>query len=284
MDGTTNKPVNYLNNKELLQEIHKSKNSYSEYKDKKYENYDLILAPESFELAIYNKGVKNKLEYLKKQCLTEANIKLAKANKAAKINALNKGKNLPKVKPEDIKKGELVFRVLNYDHIPDDTEGRKKNPKTVGDTKYKLNFTPFVHYVIANNGKLSEVGRSHCKNGEFSITHGKITDRLAEGFMMLVNKYSQRSNWRGYTYINEMKGQALLHLVHMSLKFNEHKSDNPFAYYTSSVCHSFTKVLNDEKRNHDIRDDLLEEMGQSPSLTRQLENEANIRQMRDNNW
>ena len=35
--------VNYLNNKDILKEIHKSKSSYCYYKDKKkYADYDLI--------------------------------------------------------------------------------------------------------------------------------------------------------------------------------------------------------------------------------------------------
>ena len=34
---------------------------------------------------------------------------------------------------------DLVFRIMTYDHIPDEY-GRKLNPKTVADTKVKLNF------------------------------------------------------------------------------------------------------------------------------------------------
>ena len=44
-----------------------------------------------------------------------------------------------------ITKGELIFRIMTFDHIPEEP-GRKKNPKTVADTKVKLNFPPFQHY------------------------------------------------------------------------------------------------------------------------------------------
>ena len=37
------KRVNYLNNKDMLAEIHKSKNSYCFYKKPEYANYDIIL-------------------------------------------------------------------------------------------------------------------------------------------------------------------------------------------------------------------------------------------------
>ena len=98
---------------------------------------------------------------------------------------------------------------------------------------------------------------------------------------LMVNRYSQRANWRGYTYLDEMKGQALLQLSHMGLQFNEAKSDNPFSYYTASVSNSFTRVLNTEKENQDLRDDLLVQAGQSPSFTRQLKIEDEIRKMRE---
>jgi hypothetical protein len=77
-----------------------------------------------------------------------------------------------------------------------------------------------------------------------------------------------RGNWRGYTYVDEMRGQALLQLAQIGLQFNEFKSQNPFAYYTAAINNSFTRVLNLEKRSQNIRDDLLEEEGLNPSNTR----------------
>ena len=58
------------------------------------------------------------------------------------------------------------------------------------------------------------------------------------------------------------------------IQFDESKSQNPFAYYTAAITNSFTRVLNLEKRNQNIRDDLLQEAGQLPSFSRQLDHEA----------
>jgi len=66
-----------------------------------------------------------------------------------------------------------------------------------------------------------------------------------------------------------MRGQALLQLSQIGLQFDEAKSQNPFAYYTAAITNSFTRILNIEKKNQSIRDDILEMNGLNPSFTRQ---------------
>ena len=92
-------------------------------------------------------------------------------------------------------------------------------------------------------------------------------------FIKLSERYAQKSNWRGYTYVDEMRGQAILQLSQIGLQFNESMSENPFAYYTAAVTNSFTRILNLEKNNQNIRDDLLEENNLTPSMTRQHSHE-----------
>jgi hypothetical protein len=65
-----------------------------------------------------------------------------------------------------------------------------------------------------------------------------------------------------------MKGQAILQLTQIGLQFDESKSDNPFAYFTAAVTNSFVRVINIEKRNQNIRDDILEMNGMNPSYSR----------------
>jgi hypothetical protein len=117
------------------------------------------------------------------------------------------------------------------------------------------------------------VGKSHWKGdlekGKFTKDHGTMTAKLAHMFIKLCERYATRSNWRGYTYNDEMRSQALLQLSQIGLQFDEAKSQNPFAYYTAAITNSFTRVLNIEKRNQNIRDDILEMNNYSPSYTRQ---------------
>src|SRR6056300_1053801 len=273
------KKVNYLNNKDILKEIHKSKMTYCWVADDKYNGFDIIL------------------EDVKK--INRNSIKAARENKAAKIQydgyqaemALHDSKdykNKPKQKqfavdPKSIDKEDLVFRVMTMEHIPD-APGRKKNPKNEAETKERVNFPAFKHYAYQGD-EIVEVARSHWQgslsNGEFSVDHGTLTNKLGIMFLKLVERYSHRANWRGYTYVDEMRGQAILQLAQIGLQFNEAKSDNPFAYYTAAVNNSFTRVLNLEKRNQAIRDDILIDSGHLPSYGRQIKHAEEMRIMRE---
>jgi len=251
---------NYLNNKDMLKQIHISKSNYSWFEDRdKYHQHDIILYKTDDIPEAVVRARKNKAKRLQKT--------------AWDANEDKKKKQVDfEVDPSSFDEDEVVFRVMGFDHIPDEP-GRKANPKTVADHKIKLPFPAFKHYTYVDE-ELNEVGISHYnKDKVFDLSAGKITAVLATMYIKLVERYSQRSNWRGYTYIDEMRGQALLQLAQIGLQFNEDKSDNPFAYYTTVVNNSFTRVLNIEKKNQGIRDDLLEKAGQAPSWTRQLAHE-----------
>jgi hypothetical protein len=165
---------------------------------------------------------------------------------------------------------------MTFDHVPLQP-GRKKNPKTVADHHTQVNFKPFQHYRYNDKDELVCIGKSHwvggMENGYFSKDHGDMTRNLAMMFMKLVERYGTRSNWRGYTYNDEMQSAALLQLCQIGLQFDESKSQNPFAYYTATITNSFTRILNLEKKGQNIRDDILEQNGLMPSYTRQFANE-----------
>ena len=272
-------PVNYLNNKDILKEINASKLTYCQISDEKYSNYDIIV---------------NNITDINETTIAEARVnksnKLQSEAYAVAMSTHDRAdyKNKPKQKefavdPDSFDLEELIFRVMNMDHIPLQP-GRKKNPKTEADTKAKVNFPAFKHYAYQGD-KLVEVVRSHwlgsISNGEFSVDHGRITNKLGTMFLKLVERYSHRANWRGYTYVDEMRGQALVQLSQIGLQFNEAKSDNPFAYYTAAVNNSFTRILNLEKRNQMIRDDILIDSGHLPSYGRQIKHEEEMRLIRE---
>jgi len=256
------KRVNYLNNKDMLKQIHKSKSTFCSYVDPAYEQFDIILPSiEKINIRTIAEAKRNRA----KKMTTTAYEAAKSQNKKVKITEFE-------VDYRSIQKSDLIFRVMTFDHIPDEP-GRKKTPKTVADTKVKLNFPPFQHYRFDENDNLVCIGKSHweggMENGCFSKAHGTATNELAKMWMKLVDRYATRGNVRGYTYNDEMKGQAILQLSQIGLQFDESKSNNPFAYYTAAVTNSFVRVINLEKRNQNIRDDILEMNELKPSHTRQ---------------
>lgn len=263
----TERKVKYLNNRDLLSEIHNSKCSFSSFTKKEYSQHDIILPNlDKVNIRTVAEAKRNRAKRLGLEAFNRAR---AEGDKKIKLSECT-----PDYKT--IQKQDLVFRIMTFDHIPL-APGRKKTTKTTADSHDKVNFPPFQHWKFDENDELICVGKSHWRGtvakGKFSKDHGRITENLGRMFIKLSERYAQRSNWRGYTYIEEMKGQAILQLSQIGLQFDESKSENPFAYYTAAVTNSFTRILNIEKKNQNIRDDLLEDAGLTPSTTRQYQHE-----------
>ena len=290
MSLPSKKPVNYLNNKDILKEIHSSKNTYCVFLKPEDHRYDFIVD-------IPTESMEKSLEYAYKP----ENIQLARETRAARLDIeqdLSKGTT----DPESIPLTDLVFRVMTWDHIPvapkqprkvdkkktakdffefdqeqDEIFSDLEDPTTIKEiddmVHVKVNFPPFQHYRLNKTNTFKCIGKSHwigdLKTGEFSKDQGNITNKLAKMYIMMCEKYAMKFNWRGYTYNDEMRNSAILQLTYVGLRFNEAKSANPFAYYTAAITNSFCRVLNSEKRNQNIRDDILEMNGLNPSWTRQ---------------
>jgi len=278
--------VNYLNNRDILKEIHLSKNTYCSFRDRTTDHqFDMILPS---------------VDKINQKTVAEARRVRADRHKRETGEVID---------PKKIPNTEVVFRIMTWEHIP---MAPKKIPKTavkkkkiedildldevtedpladlvedivLNPTHMRVNFPPFWHYRLDENKMPVLVGKSHWRgdldSGEFCKDHGNMTRKLAMMFMKLCERYATRSNWRGYTYNEEMRGQALLQLSQIGLQFDESKSQNPFAYYTAAITNSFTRILNIEKKNQNIRDDILEMNGLNPSWTRQNSGKAGMAAM-----
>jgi hypothetical protein len=246
----------YITNKELLAEIHRSKITYNYYVEPKHAAYDAIVARDSIN------------EELATTVMDKLNNRPRRSKTAE-----------PEPKIESIY--DLVFRVMTYEHVPLCDDKKKRSRAAAGEGHLRVNFPPFKHYRLAENGDLVEVGRSHwtgdLETGDFCLDKGRISNRLAHMFMLLVERYSRRGNWRGYTYVDEMRSSALLQLAQVGLQFDESKGDNPFAFYTTTIQNCFTRIFNVERKNQNIRDDMLILAGAKPSYTRQVEHELSQR-------
>lgn len=100
-----------------------------------------------------------------------------------------------------------------------------------------------------------------------------FTAKLTEYLQLMVNKYANKGQWRGYSYIEDMKSEALLTLCQNAFKYDETRYDNPFGYYTQIIKYCFITSLEKEELVRDIKDSLWEAQGMTPSFARQVKNE-----------
>ena len=139
------KRVKYLNNRDLLAQIHASKNTYCSYVTPDAAQYDIIVTNlKKINIRTIAEAKKNKAKRL-----TQDAWEMAKAEGKKKIKLVDYT-----VSPRKIDKMDLVFRVMMFDHVPMDSE-RKKNPKQTADHHAKVNFPPFQHYKLDKKGKKS---------------------------------------------------------------------------------------------------------------------------------
>ena len=122
-----------------------------------------------------------------------------------------------------------------------------------------------VNY-LNNKDLLAEVIKSKEQN--------KMTNELARMLTLLTVRYSSKGNLAGYTYVDDMRAYAMLMLCKTWNSFNPEKSKNPFAFFTQCVKNSFRQYLNNEKKQRDIRDQLLVDIGLTPSHRFQLDHQT----------
>jgi hypothetical protein len=401
--------INYLSNAELLHEINESKKSYSYFIDPEYTNYTVIV----HDLSEINDELISAAKAIKASQKNSARIRAYHLSSTPKAEIIENMRT-EKLSDTDIDKAELVFRLMTFDHVPEEV---KKIQKTLLN---RIHFPPFKHYAFVDD-ELKEVGRSHwingLENGQYSDTHGKMTNSLSQALIKLTNRYGSKANFAGYcvddttealtqrgwfkydqieigkdkilsldtktdhlswsnindvyignfegnmfkltgstidalvtpghkfldeysnlkvveefktgdkiktmskydityseefistveitmspyngivwcpstdygnfvcrrgkkiyvtgnSYLDDMKGQALLQLSTVALQFDESKSNNPFAFYTSCIYTSFLKVLKNEKKQRTIRDDIMQEEAGISSHSHQLDYES----------
>lgn len=90
-----------------------------------------------------------------------------------------------------------------------------------------------------------------------------FTEQLGRYAIKIVNGLSHRPNFNWYTYIDEMRSEALLAVVKGLKNFDPERYDNPFAYITQISWNAFIGYINKEKtksktknRLFDLKDSL----------------------------
>jgi len=177
--GFTIRKQKYLNNRDLLAEIHRSKCSFSSFTLPEHQQYDIILTSlDKINIRTVADAKRARAKRLGIAAFTAARMSGDKKTKLAECTP--DYKTIPKT--------DVVIRIMTFEHIPL-APGRKKTVKNTADSHEKVNFPPYQHWKFNDEDELICVGKSHWKGsvekGHFSKDHGRITENLGKMFIKL---------------------------------------------------------------------------------------------------
>jgi hypothetical protein len=93
---------------------------------------------------------------------------------------------------------------------------------------------------------------------------GKSSDRLGELFKLHVDKMGTSFAFKNYTYLDEMKSDALIFLLKYANRFDpEFISDKVqgttcFSYCSTIIYRAFIQTINREQRYADLKNDIIQ--------------------------
>lgn len=121
--------------------------------------------------------------------------------------------------------------------------------KTV--TNYVDNDT-FCNAIVAWNKSCKEAQEQGKKIPIMTDIIGIQIEKMAEGL-------SHRYNFRNYTYIDEMKSDAIYMACRAIKNFDPEKSTNAFGYFTFVMWRAMTSRIKAEKKEHETKMSLLKD-------------------------
>lgn len=92
------------------------------------------------------------------------------------------------------------------------------------------------------------------------------TDNLVKIIVLTVNRISTLNMFRHYTYLDDMKAEAIYQSLRGITKFDLTKKNesgqnmSSFSYLSQIIHNAFKQILKKEKRNRDIKDQVIERM------------------------
>lgn len=104
-----------------------------------------------------------------------------------------------------------------------------------------------------NNAELTECLSVWIKNNKTTGQRTPIPELVGRAIINITDIYSKKKNFVGYTYLEDMKADAILTCIKYLHNFNPEKSSNAFGYISLIVVHAFQGILNKEKKQRDIK-------------------------------
>lgn len=107
-----------------------------------------------------------------------------------------------------------------------------------------------------NNEDFANVVEKWINDSKEAGERVEIPYYMAECFLKIVKGLGSKKNFSGYTYILDMKSEAIEHCVKYADRFNVEKSRNAFAYFTQISFNAFIQMINKEKKIAKLKFDM----------------------------
>ena len=191
--------VNYLNNRDILKEIHLSKNNYCWFRDRVNDHqYDIILSSvDKINQRTIAEARRNRADRLKREGIILDPKKIPNTDIVFRVSCWDHIPKAPKKLTKAEQKKQKLEDILDLDDATEDELLTDIVEIPVLDMNHvRVNFPPFEHYRIDEDKKPYIVGRSHWKGdlatGEFSKDHGDMTKKDRKS-TRLNSSHSQQS-------------------------------------------------------------------------------------------
>jgi hypothetical protein len=85
------------------------------------------------------------------------------------------------------------------------------------------------------------------KASEFSgLPKPRVPEYIGECLLKITENIAKRPNFSGYTFIEDMKGDAIQNCLLYLHNFNEDSSKNPFGYFSKIIWYAFLRRIDHE--------------------------------------
>ena len=155
--------VNYLNNRDILKEIHASKNTYCAFRDPVTDHqYDIILPSLSkINQRTIVEARKNRADRLKRETGVEHDQKkIANTDLVFRITCWEHVPMAPKKVPKNQAKKRKIEDILEFDDVADDPLAELLDDPVLDTTRMRVNFPPFYQYRLDDKKEPFLVGKA----------------------------------------------------------------------------------------------------------------------------
>jgi len=113
----------------------------------------------------------------------------------------------------------------------------------------------------------------------------RASDYIGRAIMLIAERMARRPNFSGYSYKQDMVGDAIIDMLGAADKFDPTKSNNPFGYLSRCSWNAFIRRIHKEKRESYIKHnnfinqlsgETSEDYGTHEAMSRHMEYSRNL--------